>query len=221
MTDQLMLIGAAYPRTGTMSVKRALEFLGLGRCYHMSDVWVNPDHVPVWNAAYDGHMPDWRTLLAGYAATLDTPACLFWKELAAAYPEAKVLLLQRDPDTWYESMRSTVYQTVMGPDGNNDPALRMVRRILFDQTMAGRFEDREFAKATYRRYCERVKEDVPDDRLLVYEVSQGWEPLCSFLGYDVPDEAFPRANTRAEFVKRNALTRSNGDATAEGGMKPL
>lgn len=205
MTDGLKLIGAAFPRTGTMSVKNALESLGFGRCYHMQEVWENPEHIPIWAATCDGEMPDWRNFLAGYAVTLDTPACLYWKELASAFPDAKVLLLQRDPESWYESMYSTVYQVIMGPKGKSDPALQMVRRLFFEQYMAGRFDDRDFAIRIYQRYCEDVIQNVPRDRLLVYEVSQGWAPLCDFLGYDVPNKPFPTKNSRNEFRARNNL----------------
>lgn len=206
MTDGLMLIGAAFPRTGTMSVKKALETLGFGRCYHMHEVFLNPQHIPIWDATCDGAMPDWRDLLAGYTATLDTPACHYWKELALTFPNAKLLLLRRDPETWYESMRTTTYQVIMGPRGETDPALQMIRRLFLKKCMGGRFEDRDFAIATYRRYCENVIEEMPKERLLVYEVSQGWERLCSFLGYDIPQEPFPSKNTRDEFRGRGELT---------------
>lgn len=150
MTHELKLIGAAFPRTGAMSVKRALELLGLGRCYHMHEVFLHPDHVPVWDAACEGDIPDWPKLLAGYAATLDTPACHYWRELAQAFPDVKILLLERDPDAWYDSMYSTTYQ-------------------------------------------------------VIYEVSQGWAPLCGFLGYDIPETPFPKKNTREEFRTRSRL----------------
>ena len=205
-TDGLKLIGAAFPRTGTMSVKCALEALGFGRCYHMHEVFLTPGHVPVWDAVCDGNLPDWSQLLAGYTATLDTPACHYWKELSVAFPEAKILLLRRDPETWYESMHSTTYQVVMGPRGDVDPALQMIRRLFLGKHMSDRFEDRDFAVDTYRQYCENVVEEVSSGRLLVYEVSEGWEPLCSFLGLEAPDEPFPVKNTRDEFRVRSNLT---------------
>ena len=204
--DGLKLIGAAFPRTGTMSVKCVLEALGFGQCYHMNEVFLTPAHVPIWDAAGDGILPDWSELFLGYTATLDTPACHYWKDLSATFPDAKVLLLRRDPETWYESMYNTTYQVIMGPRGEVDPALQMIRRLFLGKNMAGRFEDRDFAVATYRRYCENVIDEVPSDRLLVYEVSQGWEPLCGFLGYDVPQEPFPKKNTREEFRAGSQLT---------------
>ena len=205
MHNGLTLIGAAYPRTGTMSVKTALEMLGVGRCYHMAEVWRSPHHIPIWEAAGNGTMPDWHSLLAGYAATLDTPTCLFWRELSRAFPEAKVLLLRRDPESWYNSMFSTAYQILTGPEGEADPALRMARRLFLEQHMGGRFEDRAFAIATYTRYCDDVIREVPAERLLVYEAGDGWEPLCRFVDCDVPSEPFPRENTRDAFRKRNQM----------------
>ncbi len=206
MTDGLKLIGAAFPRTGTMSVKKALEGLGFGKCYHMHEVFLTPDHIPIWDATRNGEMPNWRDLLAGYTATLDTPACHYWKELAVAFPDAKVLLLKRDPEMWYESMYSTTYPVIMGPRGDVDPALQMIRRLFLEKFMCGRFEDRDFAISTYRRFCENVIKEVPSDRLLVYEVSEGWAPLCHFLRYDVPKDPFPRKNIRDAFRARSQLT---------------
>jgi len=171
----------------------------------MHEVFLNPEHVPVWDAACDGKLPDWSRLLAGYAATLDTPACHYWRELALAFPEAKVLLIRRDPEEWYESMCATTYRVIMGPRGEVDPALRMIRRLFLRKHMCGRFEDRAFAVDTYRGYCEEVMAVVPGGRLLVYEVSEGWEPLCDFLGYDIPAEPFPKKNTREAFRARSGL----------------
>jgi hypothetical protein len=206
MNDGLKLIGAAFPRTGTMSLKRAFEILGFGKCYHMHEVFLNPDHIPVWNAIGEGVMPDWRKFLAGYTATLDVPACLYWKELAHTFPDAKVLLLQRDPEEWYESMYSTVFQIMIDAKAELDLSQNMVRRLFLERCMCGRFEDRDYAIATYQRYCADVIAEMGEDRLLIYEVSQGWEPLCDFLGYNVPAESFPLKNSRERFCDRNKLT---------------
>ena len=203
-TGGLTLIGAALPRTGTMSARAALERLGVGPCYHMHEVSLNPRHAEVWLAACEGKMPEWRSLLAGYSATLDVPACLCWKQLAGFFPDARVLLLRRDPELWYQSVLDTVYRVVMGPGGKSDPAMAMVRRVFFDGYFGGRFEDRSHAIGVYCAYCEEVRQGVVRERLLEYEVTQGWEPLCGFLGCDVPDEAFPHRNTRTEFQTRNS-----------------
>ena len=201
----MVLIGAAFPRTGTMSAKMALERLGIGRSYHMHEVSLNPEHVGVWNAAYEGRLPDWRTFLSGYTATLDVPACLYWRELTECFPNAKVLLFRRDPDSWYESMLATTYHVIVGPKGQTEPALAMVKRVFFEGYFGGRFEERDHAIATYQRYCDEVKQSVSAERLLEYEVSQGWGPLCEFPGCPVPDEPFPRTNSRDSFRSRNRM----------------
>ena len=201
----MVLVGAAFPRTGTMSVKNALEHLRVGRCYHMHEVFLNPEQIEIWDATSEGKMPDWRAFLTDYAVTLDSPACLYWRELADCFPSAKVLLLRRDPESWYESMLSTTYRVVMGTKGETEPALAMVRRVLFQDYFKGRFEDKKYAISKYRQYCEEVRENISEERLLDYEVSQGWGPLCEFLGYSVPDEPFPMKNTRERFQARNRL----------------
>lgn len=198
----MRLIGAAFPRTGTMSVRRALAILGFGASYHMQEVFLNPSHADVWNRACDGAPPDWTHFLEDYSATLDGPACLFWREIAGAFPDASVLLLRRDPDAWYESMIETVYPTMMGKMGETDPALRMIRRVFLDGFMEGRFEDRRFATRRFSQYCDEVIREMRPGKLLVYEVTEGWEPLCAFLGCEVPDLPFPARNTRLEFRAR-------------------
>ena len=206
MTDGLALIGAAFPRTGTMSVKKALETLGVGRCYHMHEVFLNPQHIPIWNNTCNGKMPNWRKLFAGYTVTLDAPACLYWRELTIEFPNAKVILLRRDPEAWYESVYATTYQVTMDAGGEVDPALRMIRHLFFEKYMSKSFEDRELAIGKYRQYCEDVIAGIPQEQLLVYEVSEGWHPLCSFLGYDIPASPFPNKNTRGEFRTRSKLS---------------
>ncbi len=171
----------------------------------MHEVFLNPEHIEIWDATCDGKMPDWRALLSGYAATLDAPACLYWRELANCFPSAKALLIRRDPESWYESMLSTTYQVVMGPKGETERALAMVKRVLFKGYFKGRFEDKEYAISKYRQYCKEVRESISEERLLDYEVSQGWDPLCELLDYGVPDEPFPMKNTRERFQARNRL----------------
>ena len=205
MNQKLQLIGAAFPRTGTMSIKKALEILGFHGCYHMHEVFLHPEHAAVWDAASNGNLPDWQTFLEGYSITLDAPACLFWRDMMQAFPDAKVLLLKRDPETWYDSMMATTYPVIMGPAGEMDPALKMIRRVFLEKFMNHRFEDREYATAKYRLYCQEVMADTPNDKLLVYDVSQGWQPLCDFLGLEVPAEPFPVKNTRKLFRERCGL----------------
>jgi hypothetical protein len=198
----IQLIGAGFGRTGTLSLKVALEQLGLAPCYHMTEVLAHPEHVPVWSDATDGKPVDWDALFAGYAATVDWPGCTFWRELAAQYPDAKVLLTLRNPESWYASAHETIYQMWRNP-APPDPTLAawhaMVTKLVGVQTFGGRFEDRAHAIGVYERHAESVKRAIPKERLLVYEVAQGWQPLCDFLDLPVPAGEFPRVNSREEF----------------------
>jgi len=204
----LALIGAGLGRTGTLSLKIALEQLGFGRCYHMTEVFQHPEHVRLWGDALEDRKADWSTLFAGYGATVDWPACHFWRELASAYPAAKVLLSVRSPESWYRSVSETIHP-VLGKDlPPDDPMagwLAMVRRLINDQTFGGRFEDREHAIGVYERHNEAVQREIPKERRLVFDVAQGWDPLCAFLAVEVPHEPFPRVNSTDEFRARTGL----------------
>ncbi len=214
----MKVIGAGFGRTGTMSLKVALETLGFGPCYHMIEVFEHPEHAEFWEAAWRGEPVDWDGFLAGYEATVDWPACTFYKELLERHPDAKVLLSVRDPERWYESTRNTIYELNVGMP--NSPLYRigyafaglfvsgMLRigqmgdEIIWRGTFDGRFEDRAHAIEVFNRHNEEVRRRVPPDRLLVYEVKQGWGPLCEFLGVEEPDEPFPRLNDMAEMRRR-------------------
>jgi hypothetical protein len=195
----LKVIGAGYGRTGTMSMKLALEQLGLGPCYHMVEVFKNPDAVGWWEAAADGK-PDWEKIFAGYESTVDWPSATFYRELADAYPDAKVILTLRDPEAWYASTQATIFARDFPPD-SEEPFLRMVAKVvgrLFDNRM----HDKDKLISVYNRHNETVKKVIPAERLLVYDLVQGWGPLCSFLGAPVPDAPMPKVNTTEEFQAR-------------------
>ena len=218
----MKVIGAGFGRTGTMSIKAALEELGFGPCYHMTELFGKPKHVEFWDEAVDrakrGEPVEWEKVFSGYEATLDWPGCLFYGELMEAYPDARVLLNVRDPESWYESVAQTVAR---GP-GSDDasparslffkaarlviPSMRrapsMMEKVITQGTFDGRFEDREHVIRRFVRHIEEVKERVPPEKLLVYEVTQGWEPLCAFLGVEVPKgRPFPHLNDREEFPR--------------------
>jgi len=215
----IRVIGAGLARTGTMSMKAALEELGFKGCYHMIDLLGNPGQVHYWEAASRGEDVDWDALFEGYQATVDYPGCRYYQQLMERYPDAKVVLTVRDPEKWYESTRDTIYQVMLrtfGEDGQarnapgypSDPQLvlrvmEMIRRDMWEGDFAGRFEDREFIIDFFNRHVAHVKAHVPADRLLVFEVQQGWEPLCEFLGVPIPqDKPFPRLNDREAFMNR-------------------
>lgn len=216
------MIGAGFGRTGTMSLKAALEDLGFGPCYHMVEVFENPGHISPWHAATHGEPVDWDSLLGGYEATVDWPACSFYKELMREYPDAKVLLSVRDPGRWYESTSNTIYgvrrastasplmAAVFAVVGlffpNMKRGARMVEDLIWDGTFDGRFEDCQHAIEVFERHNEEVVRSVPEDRLLVYEIKEGWEPLCEFLGVEVPaDKPFPHLNDSGDFRRKILL----------------
>jgi hypothetical protein len=214
------VIGAGFGRTGTMSLKVALEELGVGPCYHMIELFGHPEHVELWEAASQGKAVNWDELFNDYRATTDWPACSFYEQLMEKYPDAKVILTVRDPDRWYESTYNTIYgmrRMISSPifrlAAPLRPGLRraakMNDRLIWEDTFGGSLEDRERAIKVFERHNEEVKERVPPDKLLVYEVKEGWEPLCKFLGVEVPkNKLFPHLNDTDTFRKmiRRRLT---------------
>ena len=202
-TMTLSVIGAGFGRTGTLSLRIALEQLGLGPCYHMLEVFQHPEHIKVWDQAAEGQPVDWDALLGSYRSAVDWPVCAFYCELAERYPQAKVILTVRDPQHWHQSAMDTIFGTMVNPPPISDPVVqaqvRMARKLIVDKTFGGRVQDREHAIVVYERHNEAVKRAIPPERLLVYEVAQGWEPLCRFLGCPVPETPFPQANSTDEF----------------------
>jgi hypothetical protein len=199
----LDVIGAGYGRTGTLSLKAALERLGFGRCYHMLEVFQNPQHVPIWSRAHQGEAVDWDALFEEYRSAVDWPSCNLWREQWAHYPEAKVLLSVRDPESWYESVMKTIYPVSRNNRDSEDPGARAAGQwamdIIWEPIFDDRMDDRAHVMGVFERHNEDVIASVPADRLLVFEAADGWEPLCRFLGVDVPDEPYPRSNSSAEF----------------------
>jgi hypothetical protein len=198
----LKVIGAGFGRTGTLSLKSALEKLGFGPCYHMMEVMARPDHVAMWHGLAFGKPIDWDVLFAEFAATVDWPACTFWRELADHYPDAKVLLSVRDPEAWWRSMNDTIYQAMTITLSDRMPPvmkqqLEMARKLVATDTFSDRFEDKAHAIAVFQRHTENVRANIDPKRLLVYEVKEGWAPLCRFLGVPQPAEPFPRLNDTA------------------------
>ena len=204
----LEVVGAGFGRTGTLSLKHALEMLGFGRCYHMIEVGGHAEHPAMWAAAQRGEAVNWDALFEGYRSAVDWPACNFWRQLAAYYPDSKVILSTRDPERWYESVRNTIYPASTRGLTSEDAAERQraewAMAIIWDGVFNGRFEDRAYAIEVYNEHVDTVRRSVPADRLLVFEASEGWPPLCEFLGRPVPDEPYPLVNTTEEFRDRFA-----------------
>lgn len=193
----LEVIGAGFGRTGTASLKVALEQLGYDKCYHMAEVLENPPAtIPHWLDAVSGK-PDWETLFNGYKAGVDWPVCSFWKELSAFYPEAKFVLSVRDAEDWFNS----VHSTIMSPDFRaflaNNPFGALNKAVVWDY-LGVDLDDKDAMVARFNAHVAEVKAGLPADRLLVFNVKQGWGPLCDFLGKRLPEGDFPRVNSRDE-----------------------
>ncbi|TMR20206.1 sulfotransferase [Nonomuraea turkmeniaca] len=230
----MKVIGAGLPRTGTTSMKAALERLGFAPCYHMVEVMTHPDHVDRWLEAVAGKVQtreDWDRVFEGYEAEVDWPASHYWRELADAYPEGKVVLTVRDPHTWYPSIRMLL-SGENRPDLSDEmpeqvrllfasmqrmrPALDQIGRTHFgpDWTFGDDLADEELVVAAFNRHVETVEQTVPAERLLVFDVREGWEPLCAFLGVDVPaGEPFPHLND-AESMRQAFERMRTGDMSA-------
>ncbi|MHA1152793.1 MAG: sulfotransferase family protein [Alphaproteobacteria bacterium] len=202
----LKIVGAALGRTGTNSLKLALERLGFGPCHHMYEVRDHPEQLPYWQAAARGELPDWDEVFADYRSCVDWPSARFWPEIAAHYPDAKVLLTLRDAESWFASVHATIYPSIEAwparEPGHHRDMLEMAAEIIVQQSFGGRLDDRDHALAVYRAHEEEVRRTIAPERLLAYDVSEGWEPLCAFLEVPVPDVAFPRTNTSEEFRKK-------------------
>jgi hypothetical protein len=196
----LRVVGAGLGRTGTASLKLALERLLGAPCYHMREVFAHPEHVPLWHQAALGNMPDWNHLFRGYAATVDWPAASFWPELAAAYPDALVLLSVRDPNAWWESAHDTIFRATSS--GAVSSEWKAMVRALNEARWVVDQHDRELTIRAYEAHNRRVRDTIPPDRLLVWQAQDGWAPLCTALGCAVPNEPFPRTNTREEWRAR-------------------
>lgn len=212
----LKIIGAGMGRTGTASLKVALEGLGIGRCYHMSEVLKNPEFIKGWISAAEGRA-DWDTIFRGYSATVDNPGCNYWKELAAYYPDAKVILTTRDADKWFESTNETIHSAEFARFMKNSPFGEMIQRTMWDR-MENRMQDRAHMVEFFNRHSREVTGRIAADRLLVYQVSDGWEPLCEFLGVPVPAVEFPRINSRNETRELMAHLMAAGGNLSEDAM---
>jgi hypothetical protein len=197
----LAVIGAGIGRTGTLSLKLALEQIGYGPCYHMAEVFKNVQaHVPLWQAACEENA-NWDRLFYGYRSAVDFPVAAFYKELTAHCPDAKVILTVRDSsEVWVKSMMATIAPAMRGQPKEEFLAWRrMVNAAIHDRFFGGEMDTEAQLRSRYERHNEEVERVIPKERLLVYNVSEGWEPLCRFLNVPIPAEAFPRTNSTQFF----------------------
>ncbi len=204
----MRIVGAGLGRTGTASLKAALERLLDAPCYHMFEVFANPDHLPVWHEAIRGNPPEWREFLSGYAASVDWPAAIYYRELAELYPDATVLLSTRDVDVWWRSANRTIFDS-MRRGARDDPVSQSffpMTTEMLQSTFSPSLDDEEACKAAYELHNQQVRDTIPHERLLEWHPGDGWEPICAALDLAVPDEPFPHANSTAEFLEiRRAL----------------
>ena len=204
----LKVIGAGLGRTGTLSLKAALEQLGLKPCHHMQEVVKDPKQIDWFLDASQGREVDWERVFERFEAAVDWPAAAYYKQLYEKFPRAKVVLGTRDPDAWYQSVSETIY--TVAPNVPKwlrlivlpvNKWVQMVEQTIWDNELDGKFEDREYAIAFYNKRIEEVKETIPADKLLIHRAEDGWDPLCEFLEVPVPSGPYPWVNEGAE-IKR-------------------
>lgn len=217
---RLEIIGTGLGRTGTMSLKLALEKLLKGPCMHMEDFVDQPERLRYLTVGrLRRGRPDWERFLAGYKAAVDYPVCLHYAQLFRQYPQLKAIHTLRDPESWYESVTATTWRYM--PKGPLQ-ALRATRKIMrspkhrrrlpayiytdltiWRKFFGNQFGNKQKAIEIYRRHEADVRATIPAGQLLLYNISDGWEPLCEFLGVPVPEAPFPQANSRKEFIDRH------------------
>jgi hypothetical protein len=197
----LDVICAGFGRTGTLSLKLALDALGFGPCYHMSEIMADPARLDGWMQVIETGAGDWDAIFQGYRATADWPSVSFLDALAAYYPQSKIILTLRDAESWYESARRTIFMVASEAIADPGHPMSGLVKATVGRDLEGRFDDRNHVIRLYNEHNERVRKAFPPERLLVYKVAEGWEPLCRFLGATVPQTPFPRTNSSEEFVQ--------------------
>jgi hypothetical protein len=199
----LEIIGPGFGRTGTNSLKIALEHLGFGPCHHMFEVRDNPALLPDWEAAARGEQVDWDRVFQGYRSQVDFPGARYWRELARHYPAAKVILTIRDPDEWFDSVQATIVPFLTARGTHPSPHVNAIAEMGYQtvavQVFQNRMADRGHATRVFRDHVTEVQATIRADRLLTFDLRDGWPPLCAFLGVGVPDMPFPMTNSSKAF----------------------
>ena len=208
----MKVFGAGFGRTGTMSLKFALEKLRIGPCYHMREVVSRPSHIKLWYDISRGEHPNWNRLFSGFNSAVDFPVCLFYKQLINKFPDAKFILTLRDFDTWYKSTANTIYKVPNILPDWFERVVYPIRMFIVMQVnliwvglFKNNFSDRESTKLIYYEHIECVKKIIPTEKLLIYNVKEGWGPLCEFLDVEVPGIPFPKVNDTAEMLRKFAI----------------
>jgi len=211
----MKVLGAGFGRTGTMSLKIALEKLGIGPCYHMREVISHPSHIKIWYDISRGEHPNWDRLFSGFNSAVDFPVCLFYEELVNKFPDAKFILTLRDFDTWYKSTANTIYKVPTMLPGWFKRVVYPIRMFIEMQVILiwvglfkNNFSDRESTELVYNEHIESVKKTISADKLLIYRINEGWGPLCEFLNVEKPETPFPKVNDTAEMLRNFAIVKS-------------
>ena len=206
----LEVVGAGFGRNGTNSLRKALELLGFGPCHHMAEVIESPKQLSLWRSLEQGDDTALMRALEGFRSQVDWPGAVYWETLARVNPSSKVILSVRDPDEWFDSIQATIVPFIESMSAQSEDlhlrelatwSERVIARDIFDNKM----DDRAYAIKVYRAHTSQVIDTIPNERLLVFQVSDGWEPLCEFLDRDVPNENFPNTNSTAKFRNKNKI----------------
>lgn len=192
----LSVIGAGFGRTGTESMKRALDMLGFGPCHHMLEVMADPEQRRLWRSAARGENLNGDEAFAGFKSAVDWPSAFYWRELSQHYSDARILLTVRSADSWYESIAQTIFKAIKASTEPDSLGAKLIAERVFDN----RLDDRAHVIAVYEKDNAEVRKAFGPDRLLVHDLGDGWEPLCRFLGKPIPDMPYPRGNSATEFT---------------------
>ena len=199
----LRVFGTGFGRTGTNSLKLALEQIGFGPCHHMFEIRDDPAQLQYWQGAARGDLPDWDEAFDGYASSVDWPSVCFWREITTHYSDAKIVHSVRPEDAWLKSIHTTIYSVLRDRDtveaGHRRDLVDMSHELIWNKTFGGRLGEADHALSVYRAHDAEIRAAFDPDRMLVFDVSDGWEPLCDFLGVAVPDTPFPFVNSSREF----------------------
>jgi len=193
----LKIVGTGFGRTGTDSMRKALNILGVGPTHHMHEMGSKTPAREAWLNLVNGASPDWELLFNGYHACVDWPSAYYWRELVEHYPKSKVLLTMRPAEAWWKSFEATILKHIQS---NDDPD-GFAQLLIAEQVFNGRAADRDYAIEVYNRNVEDVLSTIPAERLLVHELGDGWEPLCRWLDLPLPDVDYPKGNTTQDFVR--------------------
>jgi len=206
----LEVVGAGFGRNGTNSLRTALELLGFGPCHHMAEVIESPKQLSLWRSLEQGDNAALMKALEGFRSQVDWPGAVYWETLAELNPNSKVILSTRDPDEWFDSMQATIVPFITSMSAQSEDlhlkelaawSKRVIARDIFDNKM----DDRAYATKIYRAHTSRVIDTIPRERLLIFQVSDGWAPLCEFLDRDIPSLDFPNTNSAANFRDKNKI----------------